>query len=148
MTRTMRTCCLCASLLIAALTWAAAGCADAPPADGTPAAKAPPRGVVEDPPEGQSDNKIRVTGWAGDDVGIRLVRVSIDGHLVALADFVVERPDVTRVYPQLRHGTDRYGYETVVDNIPPGGHVVTVEAVDTDGLSTALGQRHIQVVLK
>src|SRR3954463_15171126 len=75
----------------------------------------PPLGVIELPPDSAiTGNDVKLTGWAGDDVGVRLVRVLVDGNVVALAAFTVDRPDVTKVYPQLRHGTDRYGYEATV----------------------------------
>src|SRR5262249_5278404 len=80
-----------------------AGCAHAPQ---LAEARVPPLGVLETPCENERiDGQIKVTGWAGDDVGIRMVRVLLDGMIVALASFTVNRPDVSDVYPQLRHGT-------------------------------------------
>ena len=102
---------------------------------------------MDQPREGSTkEARFKVEGWAGDDVGIRAVRVLLDDQPVALASFIFDRPDVTAVYPELRHGTDRHGYEAVVDEAPPGPHTVSVEAVDTDGATTKLGTSRVLIV--
>jgi hypothetical protein len=106
----------------------------------------PPRGVVELPVDGASERSpLRIAGWAGDDHGIVAVRVIVDGKLAAVASFVALRPDVTKAFPQLRHGTDRHGWEALVDAGGNGPHIVHVIAVDTDGATTDLGTRSVTV---
>jgi hypothetical protein len=107
-----------------------------------------PLGVIDEPREGPMPSTFKVTGWAGDDRGIRAVRVYVDGELTALASFARDRPDVTAAYPRFRHGTDRLGYEATVESISPGPHVVRVEAVDSDGVTTDLGTRRISVAVR
>jgi hypothetical protein len=99
-----------------------------------------PLGVIDEPRDGATvQSSFRVRGWAGDDRGIRGVRVFIDGDLAAVAAFTWDRPDVTNVHPHFRHGNDRHGWETIVDSVVPGPHAVHVEAIDTDGATSDLG---------
>jgi hypothetical protein len=101
--------------------------------------------VIEEPRDGETALPLfKITGWAGDDRGIQAVRVFLDGELIALAEFAWDRPDVSMVYPHLRHGTDRHGWETTVETAA-GSHVLRVEAVDVDGSTSALGTRRIAV---
>ena len=105
-----------------------------------------PLGAIDEPREGPvPSTSFKVRGWAGDDRGIRAVRVFIDGELIALAGFAWSRPDVTKAYPFLSHGTDRLGYEATVDALAPGVHAVRVELVDSDGVTSDLGTRRITV---
>jgi hypothetical protein len=90
----------------------------------------------------------RVRGWAGDDRGIRAIRVLVDGELAAMAAFTWERPDVSAVYPHFRHGNDRHGWETTVDGASPGLRAVRVEAVDTDGVTSDLGTVRVTVSVR
>ena len=109
----------------------------------------PPLGTIERPIDGATEQpSFKVIGWAGDEKGIRAVRVLVDGKLAAVASFVWERPDVTKVYPHFRHGTDRHGWETTVEIAVPGLHTVRVEAVDTEGATTDLGTRTVTVVAR
>jgi hypothetical protein len=118
--------------------------------DGEPprnvAADEPPRGVIELPTDGAIEPaSFRISGWAGDDHGIRAVRVLVDGRLAAMASFVAQRPDVTKVFPRFRHGTDRHGWEALVEIAAPGVHTLQVEAVDTNGMTSDLGSRHVTI---
>jgi hypothetical protein len=102
--------------------------------------------MMERPIDGATERpSFKVIGWAGDDKGIRAVNVFVDGKLAAVASFVWDRPDVTKVYPHLRHGNDRHGWETTVETGTPGVHTVRVEAVDTDGVTSDLGTRTVTV---
>lgn len=104
-----------------------------------------PLGAIEAPGEGSTARpSFAVTGWAGDDRGISLVRVFLDGELVALAEFARDRPDVSSVYPHVRHGTDRHGWEASIVTLP-GTHAVRVEVVDIDGTTSDLGTRRLIV---
>ena len=104
-----------------------------------------PLGVIEEPREGAAtSSSFKVTGWAGDDRGIRAVRVFIDGELIGLAEFASDRPDVSAVYPLVRHGTDRHGWEKTVETAP-GPHTIRVDAVDIDGAISDLGTRRLVV---
>lgn len=105
-----------------------------------------PLGAIDGPNDAATvPTSFNVTGWAGDDRGILVIRVLVDGKLAAIASFVAERPDVTKVHPQLRHGTDRHGWEATVEAGEPGSHEVRVEAVDSDGVTSDLGARQITV---
>jgi hypothetical protein len=101
--------------------------------------------VIDEPREGTTvQPSFKVIGWAGDDRGIRAVRVFVDGALIGFADFVWERPDVSAVYPQFRHGTGRHGWEKTAE-IAPGPHTVRVDAIDIDGAVSDLGTRRLVV---
>jgi hypothetical protein len=136
-----------AALLLASLAVGAGACIG--PRDSRHALSGqdqPPLGVVDEPREGATArSSFRVSGWAGDDRGLSAVRVFLDGHLVALGAFSRERPDVSTVYPQFRHGTDRHGWETIVETVA-GPHTIRVEAVDIAGATTDLGTRTLVVV--
>jgi hypothetical protein len=107
----------------------------------------PPRGVVELPADGVVESPpLRVAGWAGDDRGIVAVRVLVDGRLASIARFVALRPDVTKAFPALRHGTDRHGWEALVNVAEGISHTVRVEAIDTNGTMSVLGSRHVTVI--
>jgi hypothetical protein len=107
----------------------------------------PPRGVIDEPRDGaMAPPTFRVRGWAGDDRGIKAIRVLVDGELAAIASFTWERPDVSKVFPHFRHGNDRHGWETTVDGTSPGLRAIHVEAVDTDGVTSDLGTVGITVV--
>ena len=105
-----------------------------------------PLGVIEVPAEGQAiPPSVTIRGWAADDRGVRSIMVLVDGVPSALAGLTWARPDVTQVYPLLKHGTDRHGWEAVVDIHAAGPHTVSAIAVDSDGVSSVLGQRQVIV---
>jgi hypothetical protein len=126
---------------------ACVGCADGrSPAATALSGNQPPFGVIDEPHEGGTVlASVKVAGWAGDDRGIRAIRVLVDGEFAAIAGFVTLRPDVTAVYPHFRHGTDRHGWETTVEILGPGLHIVQVDAVDTDNAMFTLGVRRVTV---
>jgi len=128
---------------LAILAGACAGCADG--RHTLRGENQAPLGVLEEPREGTTASpSFKVRGWAGDDRGIRAVRVFLDGELIGLAEFASDRADVTTVYPLFRHGTDRHGWEKTVETAP-GPHTIRVEAVDTDGATSDLGTRRLVV---
>jgi hypothetical protein len=136
-----------AGLLLAAAAVACAACTDR---SGSAAiahgANQPPLGVIEEPAEGATvPASFVMRGWAGDDRGIRMIRVTVNGALASVGSFTTLRPDVSKVYPHLRHGTDRHGWEASVKATFAGFHVVRVEAVDSDGAATELGTRRVVV---
>ena len=107
----------------------------------------PPLGAIERPRDCATEQpSFKVMGWAGDDRGIRAVHVLVDGKLAAVANFVSERPDVTRAYPHFRHGTDRHGWEATVVIRTPHIHSIHVEAVDVNASTVDLGTRRVLVV--
>jgi N-acetylmuramoyl-L-alanine amidase len=109
----------------------------------------PPRGVIDEPRDGtMAPPTFRVRGWAGDDRGIKAIRVLVDGELAAMASFTWERPDVSNVFPHFRHGNDRHGWETTVDGTSLGLHAIQVEAIDTDGVASDLGTVWITVLVR
>jgi hypothetical protein len=132
------------------LSWVSCGCVDrASLTDARRGANQPPLGTIERPIDGATvPPSFTVIGWAGDDRGVRAVRVLVDGKLAAVASFAWERPDVTKVYPHVRHGTDRHGWETTVEAGAPGVHTVRVEAMDTDGATRDLGTRTVTVAAR
>jgi hypothetical protein len=134
-------------LLGAAVAALCLGCTDRRDAQTAIAAgNQAPLGAIEEPADGQRVGlTFKVVGWAGDDRGIRMIRVSIDGRLAAVGSFTLNRPDVTKAYAHLRHGTDRHGWETTIDMSAPGSYALSVQAVDTDGISTELGVHRVNV---
>jgi Bacterial Ig domain len=123
------------------------GCADRP--DGVPSSlgdNQAPLGVIEQPADDATvASEFKVAGWAGDDRGIVAVRVYVDEELKMLAGFALDRPDVTKVYPHFRHGTDRHGYEATVRGLSPGPHTVRVDAIDSDGVTAVFGTHRVTV---
>jgi hypothetical protein len=117
------------------------------PRDAPDGANQPPLGTIERPLDyATQPPSFKVMGWAGDDTGIRAVRVFVDDELAAVAHFLWERPDVTRAYPHFRHGTDRHGWEATVVIGTPGIHSIHVEAVDVNASTVDLGTRRVLVV--
>jgi len=105
----------------------------------------PPLGAIEEPREGTTVPRLfKVRGWAADDRGIRMVRVFLDGELISLGEFAWDRPDVSSAHPDFRHGTDRHGWEAMVETVP-GSHTVRAEAVDIDYVTSDLGSRNFIV---
>jgi len=89
--------------------------------------------------------RLRLSGWAGDYRGIREVRVRLNGEVVAVAALNGERPDVSAIYPEFCHGTDRHGWRIRIELTSPGIHRLSVEAVNIDGASAEIGTRVVTV---
>ena len=88
---------------------------------------------------------LNLRGWAGDVRGIREVRVLLEGQVVAVTPLNWDRPDVSAVYPEFRHGTDCHGWGLSVELRVPGLHRLSVHAVNADGVSAEVGVRVVTV---
>jgi SAM-dependent methyltransferase len=86
-----------------------------------------------------------VSGWAGDTAGIREVRIVLDGVIVAVVELSLERPDVSAVYPQFRHGHDRHGWRVEIPLHHAGRQMLSVEAVNEWGVAADIGSRLVTV---
>ena len=88
---------------------------------------------------------LRLSGWAGDNRGIREVRVLMDGQVVAVSALNWDRPDVSATYPEFRHGSERHGWRISVELHVPGAHRLSILAINLDGVSAELGARVVTV---
>jgi SAM-dependent methyltransferase len=105
-----------------------------------------PMGHIDSPPRHISAvGPLSVSGWAGDERGIREVRVLLDGRIVAVTAVTIERPDVSAVFPTFRHGHDRHGWSAILQLEEPGPHSMSVQAENVDGITADLGVRIITV---
>lgn len=105
-----------------------------------------PMGHIDEPlRDATVVSDLRVSGWAGDSRGIREVRVLVDGKVAAVTALTWDRPDVSAIYPEFRHGSDRHGWRANVEVPAPGVHRLSVEAVNLNGVSGELGARVITV---
>lgn len=110
----------------------------------------PPFGFV-DIPDGSGVYNVSgafpVSGWAADTDGIQRIEVLIDQGIQQGAIYGDPRPDVGQTFPDFS-GATFSGWVANVDSttIQNGVHLLTVRAVDRNGLSNTIGQRTIQVV--
>jgi N-acetylmuramoyl-L-alanine amidase len=98
-----------------------------------------------------------ITGWAIDDVGVRTndvadvndpydVEVLIDGQGVGQVIYGLPRPDVANAHPDVA-GALLSGWQMNLDTtrFDNGSHTLSVRAWDTQGLSTTLGTRTVNI---
>jgi len=99
-----------------------------------------PFGIVDGPGANQQvGRQVKVVGWALDDTGVREVRVYVDGRLKTAVQLDVDRPDVSKAYPNYGTRSDRHGWSAFVDLGKPGAHTIVVQAVDDTGATRDLG---------
>jgi N-acetylmuramoyl-L-alanine amidase len=99
-----------------------------------------PFGHVDMPTDGQHvGSETSVAGWAMDDRGIREIRVYVDGHFVNVAQLAVDRPDVSKVFPQYARGSHQHGWGVSVQFQGADVHKIVVQAVDSDGATRDIG---------
>jgi SAM-dependent methyltransferase len=105
-----------------------------------------PMGHIDEPLRDVTTvRRLRLSGWAGDNRGIREVRVVMDGEIVAVSALNWDRPDVSATYPEFRHGSDCHGWRISVELQVPGTHRLSVHAINLDGVSAELGARVVTV---
>lgn len=80
-----------------------------------------------------------VSGWALDDIGIREIRLFVDGRFAGVAKVTQERPDIKMAYPNYWRRGRRAGWTGQVAFDVPGSHVILAQAVDTDGATRDIG---------
>jgi hypothetical protein len=128
--RSMRRAVVVGSVLV---LFAAGGCRERQPNRALDPTNELPLGRADNPSEGQHlTRETSVGGWALDDRGIREIRVYIDGHLVNTGQVAVDRPDVSKAFPQYAHGTNLHGWSIPIRFPSAGAHKLLVQAVDTD----------------
>ncbi len=88
-----------------------------------------------------------VVGWAADPDGIDRIEVLIDDGILQGAMHGEPRPDVGTTFPSFT-GALFSGYVANIDTtrIENGVHVLTVRAVDRQGMSALIGRRQVQVI--
>jgi hypothetical protein len=106
-----------------------------------------PFGQIDTPVENALVKAVTpVAGWALDDVGIREVRIYVDGRFNGLAKPQAERPDVKRSFPQYVRPRLRPGWAGSVTFDQPGEHTILAQAVDLDGATRDIGTVHVTAV--
>ena len=88
-----------------------------------------------------------VLGWAADTDGLARVEVLIDDGIMQNAMYGDPRPDVAATYPDFAAAAFS-GYVAHIDTtrIENGVHLLTVRAVDRNGVSRLIGRRQVQVI--
>lgn len=105
-----------------------------------------PFGYVDRPTANQHVARhVDVAGWALDDTGLREVRIYVDGRFKAAVGLEVDRPDVSKAFPNFRKGTDRHGWGAIIDLGKAGPHTVLVQALDEDGATRDIGVIEVTV---
>jgi hypothetical protein len=99
-----------------------------------------PFGSLDSPTNGQHvGHEVTVGGWAMDDRGIREIRVYVDGHFTNMGQIAVDRPDVSKVFPQYVRGNNLHGWGIPIEFQSAGAHKIVVQAVDSDGATRDIG---------
>ncbi|MDQ3280555.1 MAG: Ig-like domain-containing protein [Acidobacteriota bacterium] len=88
-----------------------------------------------------------VSGWAADLDGIERIEVLIDDGILQGAMYGDPRPDVGVTFPDFT-GALFSGYVANIDStrIQNGVHLLTVRAVDRQGITTMIGRRQVQII--
>jgi hypothetical protein len=89
-----------------------------------------------------------VSGWAADDSGtIDHIDILVDGKIVAGALIGLSRGDVFAVFPDVPNSANS-GFVANLDTTAfiDGVHVITVRAFDSQGASSVLGSRTVQII--
>jgi hypothetical protein len=88
-----------------------------------------------------------VMGWAADADGIERIEVLIDDGIMQGAMYGDPRPDVAATFPDFSAAMFS-GYVANIDTtrVQNGVHLLTVRAVDRNGVSTMIGRRTVQII--
>lgn len=112
--------------------------------------KRPPFGAIDAPLAAAAKTyapgaDIAVAGWVLDDAKSVVVRIEIDGVVVATSPVATTRADVCAMYPAYP-SCPAPGFVASVptDSLSACPHLLRVVAVDTDGNTTTLGEREIR----
>ena len=118
-----------------------------------------PFGFIDTPAESQTgvSGTLAVSGWAADDSGtIDHIDILVDGNIVAgavgngkasTAIYGLSRPDVFAVFPDVPNSANS-GFLANIDTTAfiDGVHVISVRAFDSQGASSVLGSRTVQII--
>ena len=106
-----------------------------------------PFGYVDVPVQGATVTRTTfVGGWALDNGAITSVRIYLDGKYLSDARIGLERPDVSKVYPQYAHGANAHGWGVGIDlGDVTGAHMILVQATDDSGATRDLGSVSVTV---
>jgi N-acetylmuramoyl-L-alanine amidase len=108
-----------------------------------------PFGAIDVPVEGaQVKAQAPIAGWALDDRGIAEIRIYVDAHIVSTGQPTIDRPDVSKAFPQYARGNNRHGWNLTMAFDTPGPHAVLVQAVDTDGATRDIASLKVIAVEK
>jgi len=108
-----------------------------------------PFGAIDVPVNGaQVKAQAPIAGWALDDRGIAEIRIYVDAHLVSTGQPSVDRPDVSKQFPQYARGSNRHGWILGLAFDAPGPHAVLVQAVDSDGATRDIAALTVTAVEK
>jgi hypothetical protein len=130
-------------LLLAALCVLAAACSGGKKAD-APVRQhdrnLPSIGYIDIPASGATvDATVRVSGWALDESGIKVVRIYFDDELMVSVPLASPRADVDKAYPRYSTPDKVHGFEALID---AGSHVgytlIRAEAIDGKGAATSV----------
>jgi beta-N-acetylglucosaminidase len=82
-----------------------------------------------------TDRDTIVRGWAINDMGIKGIRILLDGQYLGNATLGYERRDVNNIYPGYPSGNNS-GFQYVIpnDNVSAGTHKITAEVEGNDGI--------------
>jgi N-acetylmuramoyl-L-alanine amidase len=100
----------------------------------------PSMGYIDIPAAGATvDATVRVSGWALDESGIKVVRIYFDDELMVSVPLVSPRADVDKAYPRYSTPDKIHGFEALID---AGSHVgftlIRAEAIDGKGAATSI----------
>ncbi|MBE6049645.1 MAG: N-acetylmuramoyl-L-alanine amidase [Clostridium sp.] len=78
--------------------------------------------------------KVKVSGWAVSDSGVKEVKVYVDGKQKGSSTVGISREDVGRTYPNHKN-SNKSGYSVDIDinNIAPGSRTFEVKEISNDG---------------
>jgi hypothetical protein len=97
-------------------------------------------GFIDIPANGATvDPTVRVSGWAVDESGIKVVRIYFDDELMVSVPLVTPRPDINKAFPKYAKPDMIHGFEALIDAGAHGGYtVIRAEAIDGKGALSPL----------
>ena len=100
----------------------------------------PSMGFIDIPANGATvDPKVRVSGWAADESGIKVVRIYFDDELMVSVPLVTPRPDINKAFPKFAKPDMIHGFEAIIDAGAHAGYTtIRAEAIDGKGGMTQI----------
>ena len=97
-------------------------------------------GFIDIPANGATvDPTVRVSGWAADESGIKVVRIYFDDELMVAVPLVTPRPDINKAYPKFAKPDMIHGFEALIEAGAHAGYTtIRAEAIDGKGGLTPL----------